>query len=147
MCARYLSAAGEDVGSLLRAARTMGFGAVQFPSVAAISPSLDGQVITDVAALAAATEMEIWLGAGMLNAYHLDRCPDLVCTGSGEEMAEDWSGYCPPPPYLENVSPMVVIGMETDRFDQTVAWSEQLRATAALFSRLPHFAALVVACL
>jgi 3-oxoisoapionate decarboxylase len=120
----------------LRSAADLGFGAVQFGSVGALSVTLDPGELGDMAALARSLGVQVWFEGGMLNACHLDRAGDLLEAGEGDLRKGLHRVLGLAGEVFGERGLTVIIGKEEDRFDPVAPWAEQLGATATLLREL-----------
>ena len=137
ICARDVPGAAQgDLYSVARTAASFGFGAVTVPSLRYVSAELDPAELAEARGRVGEAGVELWAAAGMLNAHHLERSPDLVgAAGDGDPLV-GLEQLVAAAEIIGQKELTVIIGVDTDRADVQHPWCAQLDATAELLGRM-----------
>lgn len=99
------------------------------------SPTLDQWELEDIRQVAQESGITLGLGIGMLNPYQPQRSSDALKVGNGD-LAKGLLRLTEAALQLGQPNVMLVVGMEEDRFNQSVAWSDQLAEVSSFLKRL-----------
>ncbi|MEH7332139.1 TIM barrel protein [Neobacillus drentensis] len=99
------------------------------------SPTLDRWELEDIRQVAQESGITLGLQLGMLNPYRPERSSDALKVGNGD-LAKGLLKLTEAALQLGQPNVMLVVGMEEDRFNQSVAWSDQLAVVSSFLKRL-----------
>ncbi len=99
------------------------------------SPTLDQGELEDIRLAAQESGITLGLQIGMLNPYRPERSTDAVKVGNGD-LAKGVLKLTEAALKLGQPNVMMVVGMEEDRFNRSVAWSDQLAEVSSFLKRL-----------
>ncbi|WP_223588205.1 sugar phosphate isomerase/epimerase family protein [Neobacillus bataviensis] len=99
------------------------------------SPTLDQSELDDIRQVAQESGIMLGLQIGMVNPYRPERSSDALKVGNGN-LAKGLLKLTEAAHQLGQPNVMLVVGMEEDRFNRSVAWSDQLAEVSSFLKRL-----------
>ncbi|OIK15112.1 hypothetical protein BIV60_10285 [Bacillus sp. MUM 116] len=99
------------------------------------SQTLDQCELEDIRQVAQESGITLGLQIGMLNPYQPERSSDALEVGNGD-LAKGLLKLTEAALQLGQPNVMLVVGKEEDRFNRSVAWSDQLAEVASFLKRL-----------
>lgn len=130
-----------DVRESVRTIGRLGFTGAFIGTALCASPTLDRRELEDVRHAAHESGVKLGLSIGMLNPYQPGRSAALTA-GNGD-LATGLLKLAEAALWLGQPDVMLVVGTEDDRFNRSIAWSDQLAAVTSFLKRLePDFRSL-----
>ncbi|AJY74747.1 sugar phosphate isomerase/epimerase family protein [Paenibacillus beijingensis] len=124
-----------DVRDAVQAMGRQGFAGAFIGTPFIASPTLDKQELEDVRQAADESGVSLGLSLGMLNPYQPARSTEALAAGSGD-LATGLLKLAEAALLLGQPDVMLVVGTEDDRFNRSIAWSDQLAAVLSFLKRL-----------
>jgi sugar phosphate isomerase/epimerase len=128
-------AAAASAFDAIDATRAAGLSASFFSSPMTASARLDPGELQDVAAYARDSGIVLRAGVGSLNPLRAERSVETLAAGDGD-LLTGFVRLLEACAALGVDAPMVVIGIEADRFDADIPWSQHLAAATAFFKQV-----------
>lgn len=117
----------DPAGDPLLTARSLGLSGCFVGAPTTISADLDSGVLRDYAAKAADLGIKLNTSLGSLNPIRPERSTEALQAGNGN-LFEGFVKLLIGCAELGATGPMVVVGIEADRFDRVIPWAEHLAA-------------------